>query len=398
MQSDDEQQQPLLTAAAETQSVSAATAARTVLHQPATATATATATMKRKLLRSGAVGATNKSVYRWLNVRRLDRSGLLIFTMCLSFAVYVVFSSIAWLSGDAGGPGANRVVIVRQPFGKADAPQGTFSPLPSNCMVMTNSIADPNAKGFLVSSAKCLIPDLDPLADDVMQLFEREKYKACSDKPPLTYVERRGRRLQDDDVQLRVNVSLLGRYNQRAPIDRCCYQRIERAGDNRTADNKFSLGRCDALPVNGSAVALPPGFEYVLVRCKSDTTAVYTNTHAIVRDRPDIRRRLEAVHAKRAERAQRRKGTGAAAASDAPPAPASADASRPLSVLMLAIDSISRLNLLRAMPLTAQHLYDSGWFELQGYNKVREGRVFWGRVVSDCSPWYIFQPTQTRSM
>lgn len=39
---------------------------------------------------------------------------------------------------------------------------------------------------------------------------------------------------------------------------------------------------------------------------------------------------------------------------------------------MLSIDSISRLNLIRAMPKTAQHLYDSGWFELQGYNKVNE--------------------------
>lgn len=43
---------------------------------------------------------------------------------------------------------------------------------------------------------------------------------------------------------------------------------------------------------------------------------------------------------------------------------------RPLSVLMLSIDSISRLNLIRAMPKTAQHLYHTGWFELQGYNKV----------------------------
>ena len=43
---------------------------------------------------------------------------------------------------------------------------------------------------------------------------------------------------------------------------------------------------------------------------------------------------------------------------------------RPLSVLMVGIDSVSRLNLIRAMPMTAQHLYDTGWFELKGYNKV----------------------------
>jgi hypothetical protein len=41
-----------------------------------------------------------------------------------------------------------------------------------------------------------------------------------------------------------------------------------------------------------------------------------------------------------------------------------------MSVLMLGIDSISRLNLIRSMPMTAQYLYDTGWFELKGYNKV----------------------------
>lgn len=45
---------------------------------------------------------------------------------------------------------------------------------------------------------------------------------------------------------------------------------------------------------------------------------------------------------------------------------------KPISVLMMGIDSISRLNLLRAMPITAQHLYDTGWFELKGYNKVKK--------------------------
>jgi Protein of unknown function (DUF229) len=49
---------------------------------------------------------------------------------------------------------------------------------------------------------------------------------------------------------------------------------------------------------------------------------------------------------------------------------------RPLSVLMLGIDSVSRLNLIRAMPNTAQHLYDTGWFELRGYNKVQGDFIF----------------------
>lgn len=74
---------------------------------------------------------------------------------------------------------------------------------------------------------------------------------------------------------------------------------------------------------------------------------MYKNTHAIIRDRPNVRKRLTEYKEKLNDK-------------------------RALSVLMLSIDSVSRLNLIRAMPKTAQHLYDSGWFELQGYNKVNQ--------------------------
>lgn len=38
---------------------------------------------------------------------------------------------------------------------------------------------------------------------------------------------------------------------------------------------------------------------------------------------------------------------------------------------MMGIDSLSRLNLIRAMPRTTQTFFDGGWFELRGYNKVK---------------------------
>lgn len=41
-----------------------------------------------------------------------------------------------------------------------------------------------------------------------------------------------------------------------------------------------------------------------------------------------------------------------------------------LSVYFMGIDSISRLNLIRAMPNTYKHLESNGWFELRGYNKI----------------------------
>ena len=42
----------------------------------------------------------------------------------------------------------------------------------------------------------------------------------------------------------------------------------------------------------------------------------------------------------------------------------------PFSVLFVGIDSISRLNLLRSLPLTHQFLVDNEWLPLKGYNKI----------------------------
>lgn len=76
--------------------------------------------------------------------------------------------------------------------------------------------------------------------------------------------------------------------------------------------------------------------------------------HLVVQRKPSIINRLEELKAVRpAEIVEEQPSHG-----------------KPLSVLMVGIDSISRLNLLRAMPSTAQHLYDNGWFEMKGYNKM----------------------------
>ena len=104
----------------------------------------------------------------------------------------------------------------------------------------------------------------------------------------------------------------------------------------------FRLSTCKKFT---SSFVLPASIEFIFVKCESMGKTVYKNTHAVIRERPNIRKRLNAFKEKSKN-------------------------NRPLSVLMLSIDSVSRLNLIRAMPKTAQHLYDSGWFELQGYNKV----------------------------
>lgn len=43
---------------------------------------------------------------------------------------------------------------------------------------------------------------------------------------------------------------------------------------------------------------------------------------------------------------------------------------RPISVLLIGIDNISRLHIMRAMPKTYRYLNENQWIEYTGYNKV----------------------------
>lgn len=77
---------------------------------------------------------------------------------------------------------------------------------------------------------------------------------------------------------------------------------------------------------------------------KSNSKQVYENVHAILNP--------EKVH-ERFENSSRPNGT-----------------ERKLSILMLGIDSVSRLNFKRSMPKTEKYLRDKGWIGLKGYNKM----------------------------
>lgn len=101
-------------------------------------------------------------------------------------------------------------------------------------------------------------------------------------------------------------------------------------------------------------MALPEHIEFIIVHCKSlkpnnKEHVIYANAHAVIQ-KYKTRKKIE--NYKRIF-----------------------DKQRPLSVLMVGIDSISRLNLIRAMPLTHKYLNDTGWFELKGYNKVIEMKL-----------------------
>lgn len=222
-------------------------------------------------------------------------------------------------------------------------------------------------KGFLVWSPGCQMPSMDPLAKDVMRLFHIERYEVCSKSEPLTHIE-----MNWTTSAATLIINNTSKWYSTFMKSTCCYHEITRLTGGKNIDDKFkwvcSFNRlpfylnpnflicrifiiwifsCRLSPCTEfqKSVKLPQTVEFILVKCEVHGKPTYKNTHAIIREKPEIRRRLNEAKTKYQQ-------------------------TRPLSVLMLSIDSISRLNLIRAMPRTAQHLYDNEWFELQGYNKV----------------------------
>lgn len=191
--------------------------------------------------------------------------------------------------------------------------------------------------GFLVYNPSCQIPAYDPIARNVMGFITRDEYESCSAIQPLT-------RIEYDRVSSIVRLVVDMKLKNSEPFADvlCYYQEIHRSGQGERADQEYTLS--EPVSFHGT-IELPQAIEYIIVKCKiGNDITLYNNAHAIMRERVDIRKRLK----------NSKEG----------------DVTRPLSVLMLSIDSISRLNLMRTMPKTTKYLNDNNWFELQGYNKV----------------------------
>jgi len=187
-----------------------------------------------------------------------------------------------------------------------------------------------------VYSNSCRIMEVDPYKNEVMRHFKRIKYKSCQKLPPLTQVKFEAK---SQKYLLSIDGAAFGRY----PVGKqlhCCYMSVQRVDEM-----KVKYTKCQTFK---GSILLPDSAEGIIVKCDSGGRQIYINGHATVPVKEAVQQRLRMASEADAKGYQ-----------------------RPPSVLMLGIDSISRVNLIRAMPKTAQYLYDNGWFELAGYNKVR---------------------------
>lgn len=88
--------------------------------------------------------------------------------------------------------------------------------------------------GYLVYSPDCHIRALDPFAEDVMELYNKEDTVLCQLSEPITKIQYNWSKLTADLV-LNTELGASGAY---ADIT-CCYQEINRSGEDEDADDEF---------------------------------------------------------------------------------------------------------------------------------------------------------------
>ncbi|OAD55109.1 hypothetical protein WN48_05584 [Eufriesea mexicana] len=223
-----------------------------------------------------------------------------------------------------------------------------------------DSVIDPieTMDGYLVWNSRCQMLSKEPLDPSIRSHVKKEKFERCWTEPLLSRVSRE-------------NASLILSLDPTVAVDhpdlKCCWSSVlraekkqpEKANKDNNVDSSIVVKRCESfegettLPeeVAGMAAA-------VMVSCsvkpkseeKRAGKPIYENVHAIL-DVDKVRDRWRSTN-------ELPRPTGAATLS------------RKLSILVLGIDSVSRLNFMRSAPNTEKYLLETGWLRFEGYNKM----------------------------
>ncbi|KAH8326745.1 hypothetical protein KR067_012756 [Drosophila pandora] len=187
---------------------------------------------------------------------------------------------------------------------------------------------------YFVETAKCKIPYIDPFEPAAMAIFHPEKFEVCSNEtalvtPVYDVIRKRYVLRIDENLATRLLNSSETEYN-------CHYQEIIRDKNHDSYDKKdrkyFSQNFEVPLHVQGLIVECH--------RLGNDSDILQSDAYILIQHKP-------------------------------PPLGVSLEpAKRKPSVLMFGIDSLSRINLRRTMPKVYSFLTGSGWYEMQGYNKI----------------------------
>ncbi|XP_054081454.1 uncharacterized protein LOC128919886 [Zeugodacus cucurbitae] len=206
---------------------------------------------------------------------------------------------------------------------------------------------------FFIYTTQCRIPYVDPFSEDVLKIFNPKKYKytnCTNDEAFITSSYQLNARQYILHMDMEAIERAVKPLNVSATDVRCCYRQIVRAGSGQMADFKYNLLNCVIFHQN---FMVPQHIDYIITECyigKNTNTTIQKDAFSFIQlpRANELKNITESLSKNKS---------------------AALDVRKP-SILLLGIDSLSRINLRRTMPETLKYLQMNQWFELQGYNKI----------------------------
>ncbi|KAH8382881.1 hypothetical protein KR009_005686 [Drosophila setifemur] len=189
---------------------------------------------------------------------------------------------------------------------------------------MKYSLETESGVKYFVNSPQCQMLHPDPFAKNVLKIYHIHNYVVCDKSADMITVNYNW---TDSTYSLHKNEK----------NSTCCYKQILRAGARTGADQHYRLMKCIEF---GQDFVVPADVEAIITECRrpQQTKVQQSDAFSFVHPRKDS-------------------------------TPVSPGKRQP-SVLLWGIDSVSRMNFQRTMPLMFKYLGDQHWFDLQGYNKM----------------------------
>ncbi|XP_025074094.1 uncharacterized protein LOC105427274 [Pogonomyrmex barbatus] len=187
--------------------------------------------------------------------------------------------------------------------------------------------------GFLVRNKGCRLPAMDPL-DPAVRHFITKEVLECEYGNSLPLIE-------SNNTALFVNPLAWNKFNDSSGSINCCWRPFWRTKDN---DNAVTYDT-QCYPFQDSCTI---NVEFVKVECSQNKKVIYKDYFAFLPRKPSVE-----------ERCKQAMETDTLADDR-------------LSVLVVGLDSVSRMNFHRMMPKTVKSLQSLGAVEMLGYTKVAD--------------------------
>ncbi|CAD6992583.1 unnamed protein product [Ceratitis capitata] len=203
---------------------------------------------------------------------------------------------------------------------------------------------------FLLTS-ECRTPYVDPFSTAAFKLFNPGKltYENCANDIPLiqsVYLNQARKYVLHMNMSAMAGISNVS--NTNIENIHCCYREIRRPVGVVTNEDRYIISPCVNFPQD---FMVPQHIDFMITECylnNNKTSLIQKDAFSFVQQKNNTNN------------------------NDNAPKSNSTFGRRKPNILLLGIDSVSRINIRRTMPQTFKYMQMNNWFELQGYNKIAD--------------------------